>query len=79
MKRFWVTLDAIACSEVDGQNHGHLQAIREIVGEVVFHCLLEVLQHYQTLLTSAFSQSHSVVALAQRLQVSACLPDHCMS
>lgn len=45
MERGWVTLDAITGSEVDGQDHGHLHSVGEIVSEVIFDCLLEVLQH----------------------------------
>lgn len=46
VERGWVALDAVTGSEVDGQDHGHLQSVGEVVGKVVFHCLPEVLQHY---------------------------------
>lgn len=62
-------LDAVAGSKVDADHHGHLHAARQVVSEIVFDGLLEVLENYDAFLGLILREGEPVVAAGKIVEI----------
>lgn len=71
-------LNAIAGSEVDADHHGHLHAACQIISEIVFEGLLEVLENYDSLLRLVLGEGESEISTGEIVEIGPCLSDQQM-
>lgn len=70
-----LVLDAVTCSEVDADNHGHLHAACQVVSEIVLDGLLEVLEDDDSLLCLVLHESEPEIAAGEIVEISPRLSD----
>lgn len=73
-----LVLDAVAGSEVDADNHGHLHATGQVIGEIVLDGLLEVLENDDSLLCLILHEGEPEIATSQIVKISPRLSDERM-
>lgn len=71
-------MNAVAGGKIDADYHGHLHAAGQVVSEIVFDGLLEVLENYDSLLGLILRESESEISTAEIFEISPRLSDQRM-
>ena len=69
MKRSVGSLNTVTGSEINADNHCHLQSCGEEISEVILDSLFEVLKNDDSFLLASFSESHPVLALHESAKI----------
>lgn len=75
MERCVGGLNAVTGSEIDANDHGHLQACSQEVSEVILDGLFEVLEDDDALFLAPFGEGHPIFAFHEGAKIKVAFPD----